>query len=147
MKCCTVCKVDKPYSEYHRSKKSKDGFGYRCIPCDRAARVKYREENRRRFLKRTQETNWMMRFGMTRADYDSMLSIQEGRCAICASENPNGSKSTSTKNRNFSVDHCHKTGKIRGLLCANCNRGLGLLGDTEESIAKALDYLTDSLIK
>lgn len=145
MKCCSVCKVEKEYSEYHRSGKTKDGYGYRCILCDRAARVKYREENRSRFLQRTQETNWMMRFGITRADYELMLSTQEYRCAICSSENPNGAGSTSTKNRNFSVDHCHQTGKIRGLLCANCNRGLGLLGDTKEAVALALEYLTDSL--
>lgn len=141
MKKCTVCKIEKPYSDYHRSKATKDGYGYRCIACDRAARVKYREENRERFLETSRKTNWMVRFGITPEDYNTMLSEQEGCCAICGTDNPNGSGSNSKKTRNFSVDHCHETGAIRGLLCTCCNRGLGLLGDNLESLLRAVKYL------
>lgn len=145
MKICTVCKIEKPYDSFHNSVKSKDGKGYRCIECDKNARKEYKERNRERFLKKSRATNLMLRFGMTEDDYYSMLSSQGGVCKICGASNPNGRDSSSDKMRHFSVDHCHITGKIRGLLCTCCNRGLGLLGDTVEDIRRALEYLELSI--
>jgi hypothetical protein len=141
MKKCSTCKEEKDLSEFHKSSRSVDGYGYRCISCDRAARVNYREKNRERFLEKAREVNWKVRFGITREDYDRMLKEQGGRCAVCKTTNPNGPTSNSNKMKNFSVDHCHQTGAIRGLLCTACNRGIGLLGDTVEAILEALRYL------
>ena len=61
---------------------------------------------------------------------------QDGKCAICS--NPQ-------ENRRLAVDHCHKTGKVRGLLCQGCNTGIGGLKDDTERIKKAIDYLKKSL--
>jgi len=141
MKICSVCKIEKPLEDFYNSQSSKDGKSYRCIACDKAARATYKERNREKFLQTAREVNWRMRFGMEPEDYDRMFEEQNGQCAICGSENPNGATSKSTKTRNFSVDHCHETGKIRGLLCTSCNRGLGLLGDTVASLRAALEYL------
>jgi Recombination endonuclease VII len=58
---------------------------------------------------------------------------QNNLCAICSAP--------AKQNKTLSIDHCHETGKIRGLLCSKCNMGLGLLGDTAESLRKALQYL------
>ncbi len=74
---------------------------------------------------------------MTLDQYETHLAAQNGLCKVCGTDQP-GSRSP-----HFCVDHCHKTGKFRGLLCNNCNSGLGLLGDTAGSVRKALDYLKD----
>lgn len=77
---------------------------------------------------------------MTGEDYDKLLANQGYQCAICERDHRDYVENHPTHNY-FVVDHDHKTGKVRGLLCSNCNSGLGKLGDTRESILKALRYL------
>ncbi len=77
-------------------------------------------------------------YGITIAERDALLARQGGGCAIC--------KKPVVFGRGFSdaghVDHCHETGKVRGILCARCNSALGKLGDSVESIRKeVLAYL------
>jgi hypothetical protein len=139
MKTCTVCKQELQYSEYHRSKQTKDGYGYRCKSCDKAARHKYREENKERFAEVNRRKTLKWKYGITLEDYNSLLEKQNGCCAICGTEE-NGVHGE-RRSWNWSVDHCHKTGSVRGLLCNQCNRGLGMLGDTKEALQKALKYL------
>jgi len=79
------------------------------------------------------------RYDMSVEDYETLLNKQNGVCAICGSES-SGHKS---KNR-LSVDHCHSTGKVRGLLCSHCNSALGHFKDSPILISKALDYLNGS---
>lgn len=71
-------------------------------------------------------------FGITIAEYELLNEKQKGKCALC--ENVQHSK-------RLAVDHCHKTKKIRGLLCANCNVSLGLLQDSVQLLEKAITYL------
>jgi broad specificity phosphatase PhoE len=71
-------------------------------------------------------------YGITLEDYNRLLEEQGGVCAIC--------KRAPSTNRVLAVDHCHKTLKVRGLLCINCNRILGFM-DNEEWYAAALTYL------
>ncbi|MCX5338149.1 endonuclease VII domain-containing protein [Streptomyces sp. NBC_00124] len=66
---------------------------------------------------------------MTEADCDELVASQKGLCVIC----PKGPA--------VHVDHCHKTGRVRGVLCFNCNSGLGLLRDDPEAMNRAADYL------
>lgn len=66
------------------------------------------------------------------AEYDRLFELQGGVCAVCK---------TSPHGKRLAVDHCHDTGRIRGLLCSNCNLGIGLLGDTAKALSLALDYL------
>lgn len=66
--------------------------------------------------------------------YEKMLKEQDYTCLICKTP-------TSSLTRMLDVDHCHKTGKVRGLLCINCNRGLGLFRDSKESLSQAIKYL------
>ena len=73
------------------------------------------------------------RFGITVEQYNSILASQNGGCAICG-------ESCSTGKR-LAVDHNHETGEVRGLLCAACNRGLGMLKDSPRILASALNYL------
>ena len=74
-------------------------------------------------------------FGLTLEEYDELLVKQNDGCGICG-------RSRSDDGRRLAVDHCHDTGKIRGLLCSSCNMALGMLNDDLELLKKAVDYLT-----
>jgi hypothetical protein len=76
------------------------------------------------------------KFGITAAQYDEMLLNQGGRCAICLHTEPMGRGV-------FHVDHCHRTGKVRGLLCTTCNTGLGHFGDSVLNLKLAQRYLEE----
>lgn len=76
-------------------------------------------------------------YGITLADYELMLKSQGGKCAICRSPD---SKSPS-KYHSFFVDHDHANGKVRGLLCFNCNSALGLMRDSQRNLVRAIEYL------
>lgn len=67
--------------------------------------------------------------------YDEMFEKQGGRCAICETEKPNG------YGKRLAVDHCHDTGRVRGLLCGNCNHGLGKFGHDPARMRVAITYL------
>jgi len=77
----------------------------------------------------------MKLYGLTLTDYRNLLAKQEGGCAICHTSNPGGSRGR------FCVDHDHKTGRVRGLLCQSCNRAIGLLGDDANRLIAAAAYL------
>lgn len=83
-----------------------------------------------RYLKRT--------YGIVYQDYKNMLEEQKGVCKICKGEGFTMAKHHKLK---LVVDHCHSTGKVRGLLCHNCNRALGLLQDDEKICKEAANYL------
>lgn len=138
IKKCTVCKELKEETYYYNSTNAKDGKQPRCKECDSKARKKYYELNEKSLEKRTERGKRYKykKYGITPEEYRILNESQKECCAICNSKE---TRSTSTE---LSVDHCHTTGKIRGLLCNNCNRGLGMLGDSVESISRALVYLT-----
>lgn len=76
-------------------------------------------------------------YGITQAEYEQIYKDQSGLCAICGGL-PDIVKHGYSR---LVVDHCHKTGKVRGLLCNNCNSGMGIIGDTIEHLERALAYL------
>lgn len=69
-------------------------------------------------------------------EYEQMLFSQNGVCAICSGEPPKNQHKT-----RLNIDHCHTTGKVRGLLCDACNRAIGLLKDSPDLLNKAISYL------
>lgn len=75
-------------------------------------------------------------YKITLEDYAVLYDKQYGLCAIC--------EMTCKTGRMLSVDHCHRTGAIRGLLCGPCNRALGLIGDEEKYVVRMLDYIRGS---
>lgn len=77
-------------------------------------------------------------YGISYEEYMRMHSEQGGKCKLCGGEGFLMRKHHKTK---LVVDHCHSTGKIRGLLCHNCNRALGLMQDNVETLQNAIDYL------
>ncbi|MER9436732.1 endonuclease VII domain-containing protein [Mesorhizobium sp. M0618] len=93
-------------------------------------RLKYREDperQRREVIKQ--------RYGITLEKFDEMVASQNGLCAICETDTPGG------RWDRWSVDHCHTTGKIRGILCHSCNTGIGALNDDIDRLRKAIGYL------
>ncbi len=77
-------------------------------------------------------------YGITYAKYLEMYNEQGGVCKICGSEGFTMAKHHKMK---LVVDHCHVSGEVRGLLCHNCNRGLGLFKDSKDSLKMAIEYL------
>ena len=82
--------------------------------------------------------NLRRHYGITSIEYDRILASQNKVCACCYTSNPGG------PHNSFNVDHCHQTGKVRGLLCHSCNVGIGHLGDTFQSVSNAITYLSKS---
>jgi hypothetical protein len=78
------------------------------------------------------------RYGITPEQYETMLAAQGGHCALC-DRTP-----ADERFKHLSVDHCHGTGHVRGLLCMSCNQAIGKLGDDENGLLRALNYLRGS---
>lgn len=122
---CTSCGVFKAADQFNleRDARAKNGVTMRgqCRPC--REHIKWKS-----FIVRT--------YNITADDYYSMLEKQNYKCAICNSD----SNKNNSREKMF-IDHCHETGKVRGLLCSNCNMALGLFNDDTETLNKAIAYL------
>lgn len=99
-------------------------------------RKKWRAQN----AKRAKELHLLSRFGLDAAAYDEMLAGQNGVCAICGRPEWRVDKRTE-KPRALAVDHCHDTGRVRGLLCFSCNVAVGFLENSPEFAEAAAQYL------
>lgn len=141
----TLCRLGHDYDNSGKSMRS-EASGL-CIVCAREKSkrhyARYREIRslqKREYRKENKDavkcSKLRQSFGITLKEYNKILEEQNGLCAICERKCVSGKK--------LAVDHCHKTGKIRGLLCNACNLGIGKLGDSEESLLKALNYLRKS---
>lgn len=139
---CSACNVEKElltafYKQPKKTSHRAEGYMKQCKQCilnkNKIAHAKPKSKQK------IWENKLQYRYGITKKDYDYLLEQQNNCCAICNTTNP----SLKSKNHKyFSVDHCHQTGKIRGLLCATCNSAIGLLGDCPETIANASLYLS-----
>jgi hypothetical protein len=126
---CAACKEVKKAECFTNSTRSKSGLQSYCKDCMAGVgRDTYNKEQRRdRHLKRA--------YGLARTDYDNMYSEQDGRCAIC------NIKEIETPEGTLCVDHDHATGKVRSLLCKQCNHALGLFQDNPLFCNSAANYL------
>lgn len=101
---------------------------------DPSAYNRYMRERRKRFPKGwDKKYDMKRRFGITIDIYNEMVVSQGGGCAICRGHNKSG--------KALAVDHNHTTGKVRGLLCSNCNIGIGNLRDSATLCRLAAEYL------
>ncbi len=78
--------------------------------------------------------NKYKKYNITTKEYNFLFNIQDGRCKICNTHQ-------TLLNKKLVVDHCHKTGHVRGLLCNSCNSGLGFFKDNRRSLERAIEYL------
>ena len=154
-KPCSKCRVSKPLGQFHVNTEGLFGRRSFCKKCSntvykerraksRSVAEKSREQNRQ-WKEGNPDKVWAARikrnFGLSVSDYKIMLDRQKGVCAICLEAE---TAIISGKLLRLSVDHCHTTGKIRGLLCRKCNLGLGHLKDNVLHLKRAIDYLKDN---
>jgi hypothetical protein len=113
VRSCRTCRED--YSRSHIERPNRE-----------RSNRKWRERNPTYY----RDKNLMDKYGITVEQYGYLLEAQEGKCAVCGDEM-----------RPPCVDHCHRSGKVRGLLCSSCNLGIGKLKDSSDVLAKAAAYV------
>lgn len=109
---------------YERARRAKDPEKRRAIDAARSRRWRQANPEKRRAQKLRQD------YGLTPEQFDSMLRAQGGVCAICQ-------ESTT----DYCIDHCHVTGRVRGILCRPCNVGIGQFRDDAKLLLDAADYV------
>ena len=126
---CPSCGEHKPPDDFGRNRATKSGRGTYCKPCHnrigRANREKHHGSTRAYWLKR--------RYGIDAVQVEWLILSQGGLCAVCG------------KHPAVHVDHDHGTGLVRGILCFNCNRGLGKLREDPALMRVAVDYLEGTI--
>jgi hypothetical protein len=145
-KYCPVCEKDLPVCEFYEAKNTKTGLERRCKDCKMkaglAARNKRFGDNPKLGYDYHRRADLKKKYGLTIEDYEQMFESQNSLCAICGL--PEWTMANSgTRVRRLAVDHEEKDGKvfIRGLLCAQCNVGIGNLKHDITLLNKAIDYL------
>lgn len=101
-------------------------------------RFQYQQTKEKRW-----ERNIFSKYGLSVEEYNQKLAQQNSKCAICNKTELDLSNSKST--RRLSVDHCHQTGKVRGLLCSKCNTAIGLLRDSPDTLKQAVEYVQSAI--
>lgn len=157
MKHCHTCKANKDLEEFHKDSTRKDGRYPSCRLCANAAkrssRTKATEDQKRRAravidewrrnnpeaTRRMDRRTKLKRYGLTVDDYESLLREQGSVCGICGKEE--SALARTGKVQRLAVDHCAESGKVRGLLCTNCNRGIGHLQHDADLLRNAIEYL------
>jgi len=125
------CTYNKVWAEKHKEENKARRKAYnqrnkeRCV----AKAVEWIKNNRERYRRNAYSARLKREYGITTGQYNEMLEEQEGKCAICY------------RTRKLVVDHCHKTRKVRSLVCRPCNLGLGAFEDNNELLLQATEYL------
>lgn len=104
-------------------------------------RADYARKSRLLFPDKERDRNLRKQYGITLSTYERLLEFQKGRCAICAKKETVSIGGGQRRKRKLAVDHCHETGRVRGLLCTNCNKGIGHFKDSTELLENAIRYL------
>lgn len=155
VKTCRECGTEKNLEEFAKANGNRDGRINTCKECnkeylklwyavnreewkehvkDRTGRLCKVEGFRRKYIDNVRKCRLKREYGLTPEDYERMLEDQNGVCAICL-------KTDVVTGRRLAVDHCHKTGVVRGLLCSQCNTAIGRFEDDTEVIERAIAYL------
>ncbi len=136
MKTCSKCGVQKDPQAFHVATGGR--LRADCRDCRNAVTRAWRERTQYAGSLVQRRSHLKSVYGLAEAQYDQMLTDQGGCCAICQGGLDSGRFGV---NKHLDVDHCHKTGKIRGLLCSKCNRGIGQLNDDPALLRAAITYL------
>lgn len=124
-KFCRLCKTDKPKSEMTRNKSYADGYATVCKKCSREHSANLRKDKNYIIKSRAKKYK-------TTVEHITHLFETQKVCQICGKED---------KRRSLNIDHCHTTNNVRGLLCDDCNKGLGQFRDNIEYLNNAINYL------
>ena len=139
LKYCAACDQTKPVQQFYRAVTGHRAgkLSFRCKPCFRRYTGAWRRRNPelvRGMLRRRR----LASYGLSEREYQRLFEAQRGVCAIC--ERPETTV-RGGKGARLSVDHEHKTDRVRGLLCHACNLGLGKFGDSPQILVRAAQYL------
>lgn len=134
---CTRCKEEKAKSDFYARRNSPKGYTSACKSC------LLKKSKSDRIPRQQSSYKLKAKYGLSPEDYQNMLNKQNGVCAICLS--PETTMSNAGYIKNLSVDHCHTTGRVRGLLCHHCNTGVGKFRDSVELLESAIKYLKENL--
>lgn len=140
-KACSWCDEIKLHSEFHKDKRNIHGKGlsYYCKACatakTRAHHLEYKNDTD--YQERKKSSYYKRTYGISYEEREELLNKQNYKCLICAESLNKDGGLTHT-------DHCHTTGKVRGLLCTNCNRGLGHFKDSVLNLKSAISYLENN---
>jgi hypothetical protein len=118
---------------------NRTGSPSRCRDCYKAHLRKKEKEYRKKYPERfasIRRRTLLRTYDLTEFEYQELLKVQNYRCAICSTNSPGG------RTKRFVIDHDHLTGRVRGLLCDCCNRGIGFFEDNPELLQLAGKYLT-----
>ena len=131
MKTCTKCKQEKEDSEFGKRYDHPTKLLSWCRDCDRvrkrnAARKTLSNPEKRAATSYRQK---LWTYGITHDEYQNLLAAHQGKCGVCSSES------------DLRIDHDHKTGAVRGLLCHHCNVALGHFKDSIDVLKNAIEYL------
>jgi hypothetical protein len=143
-KRCGCCKKVKPLRFFPKNRTtSADGYYHRCKLCDRRSCHKSREKIRkllgtRAFRDKERVRSLRNKYGLTVDQYGEMCAQQNNLCAICSKPETTILRGAV---RALCVDHDHATGKVRGLLCQDCNSGIGAFGENVETMLAAIAYV------
>lgn len=138
-KTCNYCKETKPLTEFNRMAESPDGHQVNCRACGSKKMKAYAQtEEGREAIDRSRQRWRIARYGISVEDYDRLHAEQGGVCAICKTPERairNG------KPKALAIDHCHREGHVRALLCSSCNQGIGCFQDDPALLERAAAYL------
>jgi hypothetical protein len=154
VKTCTKCGETKPKLSFYLHRGTADGRSTYCAECQKAQTRAWNAANREKIAarnaawaaanpdrkKRDHRQYWLKLYGLDQAAYAAMLADQGGVCAICRLPEQYIDPRTGEPRR-LAVDHCHETGKVRGLLCGRCNRSIGQFANDHERLTRAAEYL------
>lgn len=128
-----VCQICSKNFQCRRYKLCEDGL-LRCKECMYIRKKTYTNKSKHYLNYQKNYLRWT-KYGLTETAYCDLERAQNGLCKICKTRNPL---------EPLVVDHCHKTGRVRGLLCGNCNRGLGFFADNMAILVEAAQYLYEA---
>jgi hypothetical protein len=134
-KICCRCNEKKHLTEFSNHCKSSDGKSSVCAECNRAASNKWYYENKETARATARRSSLKSKYGITLEQYDELLQKQNNCCAVCE-------RHEKTFKSKLAVDHNHKTGEIRGLLCTNCNHRLIGRHTDAERLHKMAEYIS-----
>lgn len=129
MKICSKCKESKELNEFAKTGRREGLYSSLCKHCSSKKASEWNKKNPLKRRASSRRNKLKSLYGLTEAQFEQMKIDQNSKCAICE------------RKLKLVIDHDHETGKIRGLLCNSCNRGIGYLQDSENILKKAMVYV------
>ncbi|AMW36098.1 endonuclease VII [Xanthomonas phage XAJ24] len=141
-KVCNKCSKELPLSQFHKQTNSPDGLRYSCKSCTSRRMSKKYDTPEEKESQRRASVKW--KYGITWEQVEGLHSAQGCACAICSRPISLSVQTKDKMHQSIRIDHCHGSGKVRGLLCDWCNVGLGRFSDSPETLRRAAAYLENN---